>query len=333
MAIQVGGTTVIGNSRSLENIASVDSTTVTTLNTALTDKQAADATLTALAQLNTTVGIVTQTGTDTFTKRTLTAGTGITVTNGTGAAGNPTVAADLATQAEAEAGTDNTSLMTPLRTAQAIAATPSELLNNMSVQTSGTSFTVPAGVTTLFVVAVGGGGGGGSGYTIRSGSTPGGTGGVGGLAASKLTVTPGSAITYTIGAGGAGSNSASGVAGGTTTCGSISCTGGARGLSGSSGAPRDGANGVGSGGNLTNEADVTKLSDVFAMLPLSSNILVNGTEIATQKEFRSRAVSSTAAILYSMTGTLLPGAGGEGEATGSSSDAAGGVSGCVLFIY
>jgi hypothetical protein len=93
------------------------------IQTQLDNKQPADGTLIALAALDASAGVLAQTGADTFAKRTL-SGTAnqITVTNGDGAAGNPTIAAVVASQAEAEAGTDATKLMTPQRAAQAIAA-------------------------------------------------------------------------------------------------------------------------------------------------------------------------------------------------------------------
>jgi hypothetical protein len=54
--------------------------------------------------------------------RTVAAGTAITVTDGDGVSGNPTVAATIASQVEAEAGTATDKLMTPQRTKQAIDA-------------------------------------------------------------------------------------------------------------------------------------------------------------------------------------------------------------------
>jgi hypothetical protein len=91
------------------------------IQTQLNAKQASDAELTAIAALASN-GLIARTDAGAAAVRTVTAGTGITVTNGNGVSGNPTVAATLASQAEAQAGTNNTNLMTPLRVAESIAA-------------------------------------------------------------------------------------------------------------------------------------------------------------------------------------------------------------------
>ena len=70
---------------------------------------------------------------------------------------------------------------------------------------SGT-FTVPDGVTSLSILAVGGGGGAGTNLALGAGQITGGggSGAVGWL--NNVTVTPGQVISYTVGAGGAGNN-------------------------------------------------------------------------------------------------------------------------------
>lgn len=101
--------------------------------------------------------------------------------------------------------------------------------------TSGTSWTVPAGVTYVNVTLMGGGGAGGA--TDSASTVIGQNGFPGAVVSSTVATTPGATISYTIGAGGTGvafsTNNGVGGAGGTTTfTGATSATGGNPGVSG-----------------------------------------------------------------------------------------------------
>lgn len=110
--------------------------------------------------------------------------------------------------------------------------------------TANGSFTVPAGITTVYLTgcAAGGGGGGGAGYSSSAGAGGGGGGGAGESAIKvPVAVTPGQTIAVGIGDGGIGGssgsnggNAGSGLAGGDTTFGTLLTLAGGKGGGGGS---------------------------------------------------------------------------------------------------
>jgi hypothetical protein len=92
--------------------------------------------------------------------------------------------------------------------------------------TSSGTFTVPAGVTKLYVAVIGGGGAGGG---ATSGSRGGRAGGCGGLAKGFVSISSGQSVVVTVGTGGVGSTG-TGTAGGASSFGAyMSATGGSGG--------------------------------------------------------------------------------------------------------
>jgi len=102
---------------------------------------------------------------------------------------------------------------------QSVFPAPSAASKTRKVETltSGTSWTVPAGVTYVNATLVGGGGGGGTGQNSLGAQNQPGNGGQ--IITTLVSTTPGASITYAIGAGGTGptANSTAGGTGGNTT--------------------------------------------------------------------------------------------------------------------
>lgn len=104
---------------------------------------------------------------------------------------------------------------------------------NMQVFNSGNTFTVPAGVTKLYIQLWGAGGGGAGGSTL--GLVGGGGGGGGGYGAGFMTVTPGQVVNVTVGTGGLrGAAGVSGSPGSNSSVGTLVAAGGAGGVIGGS---------------------------------------------------------------------------------------------------
>tara|TARA_R110000822_G_scaffold55447_1_gene140950 strand:- start:461 stop:910 length:450 start_codon:yes stop_codon:yes gene_type:complete len=99
------------------------------------------------------------------------------------------------------------------------AASAASKTRYVTTLTSGTSYTVPAGVTYVNATLFGGGGGG-------QRDLPGSTGTGGQVITTNVSTTPGNSIAYAIGAGGTGTGGAGNVGGTTTFAGATSAVGG-----------------------------------------------------------------------------------------------------------
>jgi hypothetical protein len=245
-----------------------------------------------------------------YSLATLTAGSGITITN---AAGAITIA---------QSTTGGAYIPASFRTLTTVP------------QTSGSSWTVPANITSVTIELLGGSGGGGGGGARTSGSGNAGAGGGGGggeYVGIVLNVSPGDVISYTLGTagsgaptGGATSNGGNGTSGTLSTVtynGNIILTanGGAGGTGGTASTTNaNGTNGSGGAGGSGSSASIKKSGVVGGVGNLNNS---GGTGGAN-----GSAVTG---------GTLQSGGnGGAGRGnTGNSTAGSAGSAGIVVFSY
>ena len=203
------------------------------------------------------------------------------------------------------------------------------VLKTIQVLNSSGTFTVPSGVTEMFVVAIGGGGGSGK---RSAGSTSGGdnsVGGNGGLSSNFVTgLTPGGTISYTVGNGGNGSNGGNGASGGTTTFSSVSAGGGGGGRGGSN------VNNSGQGNGATGSSSGIYTGDANA---LRNSVLPNLTLASSATIFSTRdqingdtgGAGNANGTTYTLGNGILAGDG----ASWSSSSAYRGTNGAIFLFY
>ncbi len=144
----------------------------------------------------------------------------------------------IATQAEAEAGTVNTDLMTPLRVKQALAFNALSGVNVRTFITTGQSPYIPTtGMKHCLVIATGGGGGGGGADGADTASASGGAGGgAGGTAIKYYTAAQiGANAAFAIGGGGTAGSATNGTDGGTGGATTFTPSGGGAALSAAAG--------------------------------------------------------------------------------------------------
>lgn len=269
-----------GGNISITTNAATDTITIGTSGLTIgTDIQAYDLFLQNLSSLA-TQGFLSMTSiaSQTVSARVITGGGAITVTNGNGASGNPTISlGDIPTSGlnfdvpsggstnvtvKASSGSSAYDFVLPTSAgssgevlsssggsgALTWESTSGRLINVQSFTTSGT-YTATAGAKNILVKCVGGGGAGGA-YISTNNFTSGGGGGAGAYSESWLSVSSANGQTVTIGSGGSG-GAGNGGSGTGTSLGSLVTAGGGSGALANNGA-NAGAGGAGGSAGTAN---------------------------------------------------------------------------------
>lgn len=290
-----------------------------------TNVEAWSAKLDGVAAIATTTGLVAQTAAATFTGRTLTsANTKITVANGTGAAGDPTL-------------TINEANFTgiPQAAVTGLAAIAADLNSRQRIvwgYTASATWTKPAAANFLGVWTISTGGGGGGGGVGTAAASQGCAASGGGAANTALAWIPAASLsateTVTIGAGGAaGSNAggSGGTGGGTTFGAHLTANGGNPGTGDTSGANTGGRTGGAPSGGAGGTVDLSVGGGGGgAGIKIAAGAMaVGGIGGASYWGGGGQAALTTSGSTVGATSTAY-GSGGSGAAAVGSGNAAGG---------